>query len=60
LVAAHFASDSLSPPNGKRVGVRGQYLKIERLLTPALHREWRKENQMKAPIDFAGFLRHDV
>jgi hypothetical protein len=25
-------SDSLSPPNGERVGVRGKYLKIKRLL----------------------------
>jgi hypothetical protein len=29
LVVAYYASDSLSPPNGERVGVRGKYLKIK-------------------------------
>jgi hypothetical protein len=32
MTEAHYASDSLSPPNGERAGVRGQYLKINRLL----------------------------
>jgi hypothetical protein len=32
---AQFASDSLSPPNGERAGVRGKHLKIKRILTPA-------------------------
>jgi hypothetical protein len=35
-VVAQFASDSLSPPNGERDGVRGKYLKIKRLLTLVL------------------------
>jgi len=29
LVVACFTSDSLPPPNGGRVGVRGKYLKIK-------------------------------
>ena len=33
LVVAYYVSDSLSPPNGERVGVRGKYLKIKHLLT---------------------------
>jgi len=33
-VVTQFASDSLSPPNGERAGVRGKYLKIKHLLTP--------------------------
>ena len=28
-MVACFASDSLSPPNGERVGVRGKHLKIK-------------------------------
>jgi hypothetical protein len=35
LVVAYYASDSLSRPNGERVGVRGKHLKIKRLLTTA-------------------------
>jgi hypothetical protein len=31
-VVTQFASDSLSPPNGERVGVRGKYLKIKCIL----------------------------
>jgi hypothetical protein len=33
-VVARFVSDSLSPPNGERVGMRGKHLKIKRPLTP--------------------------
>jgi hypothetical protein len=60
LVVAHFTSDSLSPPNGERAGVRGQYWKIEGLLTPALSsiaNGVEGEKQIKAPIDFAAFFR---
>ena len=35
-VVVSFESDSLSPPNGERAGVRGKYLKIKHPLTPAL------------------------
>jgi hypothetical protein len=31
-----LTSDSLSPPNGERVVVRGKHLKIKHLLTPGL------------------------
>jgi hypothetical protein len=49
---AQFGSDSLSPPNGERVGVRGKYLKIKSLLTPVLSSigiEARGKNQIVPP-----------
>jgi hypothetical protein len=58
-VVAFFESDSLSPPNGERAGVRGQYLKNKHLLTPTLSstgngREGEKANYATTDHRIAG------
>ena len=48
---AYCGSDSLSPPNGERVGVRGKHLRIKRLLTStfcSIGNGGKGKNQIKA------------